>query len=69
MAKEAKKMLLLDAMALIYRAYYGLGDNFLFNSKGMNTTAISLFTDSLNRFITKEQPTHIAIAFDTQAPS
>ena len=69
MAKEAKKMLLLDAMALIYRAYYGLGDNFLFNSKGMNTTAISLFTDSLNRFITKEQPTHIAIAFDTHAPT
>lgn len=69
MAKEAKKMLLLDAMALIYRAYYGLGDNFLFNSKGMNTTAISLFTDGLNRFIKKEQPTHIAIAFDTHAPT
>jgi len=69
MAEQTKKMLLLDAMALIYRAYYGLGDNFLFNSKGMNTTAISLFTDSLNRFIKKEQPTHIAIAFDTHAPT
>jgi len=69
MAKPSKKMLLLDAMALIYRAYYGVGDNFFFNSKGLNTTAMNLFTSSLHRFISKEQPTHIAVAFDTQAPT
>jgi len=69
MAKPTKKMLLLDAMALIYRAYYGVGDNFFFNSKGLNTTAMSLFTSALHRFISKEQPTHVAVAFDTQAPT
>jgi len=69
MAKPSKKMLLLDAMALIYRAYYGVGDNFFFNSKGLNTTAMNLFSSSLHRFITKEQPTHVAVAFDTHAPT
>jgi len=62
-----KTLYLLDAYALIYRAYYGLGENFLINSKGQNTTAISLFTDSLNKLIQTEQPTHLAIAFDTAA--
>jgi len=67
--KSGKKLFLLDAFALIYRAYYGLGDNFLYNSKGMNTTAISVFTDSLMKMIREEKPTHVAVAFDTYAPT
>ncbi len=67
--KALKKLFLLDAMALIYRAYYGLGDNFLYNSKGMNTTAISVFTDSLMKMLNQEKPTHVAVAFDTFAPT
>lgn len=66
---ETRKLFLLDALALIYRAYYGLGDNFLYNSKGMNTTAISVFTDSLLKMLHKEKPTHIAVAFDTMGPT
>ncbi|HXH19829.1 MAG TPA: DNA polymerase I [Chitinophagales bacterium] len=70
MTKSAeKKLFLLDALALIYRAYYGLGDNFLYNSKGMNTTAISVFTDSLMKMLREQKPTHIAVAFDTFAPT
>jgi len=69
MSKTDKRLFLLDAFALIYRAYYGLGDNFLFNSKGFNTTAVSLFTDSLYRLMQKEKPTHIAIAFDMFGPT
>lgn len=64
-----RKLFLLDAFALIYRAYYGLGENFLYNSKGMNTTAISVFTDSLLKMLSKEKPTHIAVAFDTFGPT
>lgn len=66
---ETRKLFLLDALALIYRAYHGLGENFLYNSKGMNTTAISVFTDSLMKMIREEKPTHIAVAFDTFAPT
>ena len=69
MSSPEKKLFLLDAMALIYRAYYGLGDNFLYNSKGMNTTAISVFTDSLMKMLNKEKPTHVAVAFDTMGPT
>ncbi len=68
-SKSEKKLFLLDAFALIYRAYYGLGENFLYNSKGMNTTAISVFTDSLMKMLREEKPTHIAVAFDTFAPT
>lgn len=66
---ETRRLFLLDAFALIYRAYYGLGENFLYNSKGMNTTAISVFTDSLLKMLSKEKPTHIAVAFDTFGPT
>ncbi|GIV33818.1 MAG: hypothetical protein KatS3mg031_1353 [Chitinophagales bacterium] len=68
-AHPHRKLFLLDAMALIYRAYYGLGSNFLYNSKGMNTTAISVFTDSLMKMLNEEKPTHIAVAFDSLAPT
>lgn len=67
--KSPKKLFLLDAFALIYRAYYGLGENFLYNSKGMNTTAISVFTDSLMKMLNKEKPTHVAVAFDMAGPT
>ncbi|MBX2845349.1 MAG: DNA polymerase I, partial [Saprospiraceae bacterium] len=59
-----KKLYLLDAYALIFRAYYGLGKNFLYNSKGLNVTAIMGFTRTLNNLIQKEQPTHMAVVFD-----
>jgi len=67
--KSSKTLFLLDAFALIYRAYYGLGENFLYNSKGMNTTAISVFTDSLMKMLNKEKPTHVAVAFDMAGPT
>ena len=59
-----KKLLLLDAFALIYRAYYSMGENFLYNSKGLNTTACLGFTNTLNDLIKKEDPTHIAVCWD-----
>lgn len=64
-----KKLFLLDAMALIYRAYYALNRNPRFNSKGLNTSAILGFANSLYDVIKNEQPTHIGVAFDTMAPT
>ena len=58
------KLFLLDAYALIYRAYYALIRNPRINSKGMNTSAIMGFVNTLNEVLTKENPTHIAVAFD-----
>lgn len=55
---------LLDAYALIFRAYYSLGNNFLYNSKKMNVTAIMGFTRAVWQLIQKENPTHIAVVFD-----
>lgn len=64
---EQKKLFLLDAMALIYRAYFALNKNPRINSKGLNTSAILGFTNTLYDVIKKERPTHIGIAFDTKA--
>jgi len=64
-----KKLFLLDAMALIYRAYYALNKNPRINSKGLNTSAILGFTNTLFDVIKNEQPTHIGVAFDTMAPT
>ena len=58
------KLLLIDAYALIYRSYYALIKNPRINSKGFNTSAIMGFVNTLNEIMTKEQPTHIAVAFD-----
>lgn len=58
------KLFLLDAYALIYRAYYAFIKNPRINSKGMNTSAIMGFMNTLNEILTKEQPTHIGVAFD-----
>ena len=59
-----KKLFLFDAYALIYRAYYAFIKNPRINSKGLNTSAVMGFVNTLNEIITKEQPTHIGVAFD-----
>ena len=58
------KLFLIDAYALIYRSYYALIRNPRINSKGFNTSAILGFCNTLNEIITKENPTHIGVAFD-----
>ena len=58
------KLFLLDAYALIYRAYYAFIKRPLINSKGLNTSAIMGFVNTLNEVISKEKPTHIGVAFD-----
>ena len=62
-------MFLLDAMALIFRAYYALIRNPIVTSKGKNTNAQLGFTNTLYDLITREKPTHLAVAFDTAAPT
>jgi len=64
-----KKLFLLDAMALIYRAHFALGKNPRITSKGLNTSAVFGFTNTLLEIITKEKPTHLGVAFDTAAPT
>jgi len=64
-----KKLFLLDAMALIYRAYFAFSQNHRINSKGQNTSAIFGFATTLLEVLKKEQPTHIAVVFDTEAPT
>jgi len=64
-----KKLFLLDAMALIYRAYYALIRNPRITSKGKNTNAQFGFTSTLVDLINKEKPTHMAVCFDTAAPT
>jgi DNA polymerase I len=64
-----KKLFLLDAMALIYRAYYALIRSPRITSTGRNTNAQFGFTNTLFELINKEQPTHLAVVFDTHAPT
>ena len=64
-----KRLFLLDAYALIYRAYYGFIKNPRINSKGFNTSAIMGFVNTLEDVLKKEQPTHIGIAFDPAGPT
>ena len=59
-----EKLFLLDAYALIYRSYYAFINSPRINSKGLNTSAIMGFCNTLNEVLSKEQPTHIAVAFD-----
>ena len=63
------KLFLLDAYALIYRSYYAFIKNPRINSKGLNTSAIMGFLNTLNEVLTKEQPTHIGVAFDPHGPT
>ncbi len=69
MSKPEKSLFLLDAMALIYRAHFAFSKNPRINSKGLNTGAPFGFTNSLYEIIDKRKPTHIAVAFDTSAPT
>lgn len=69
MSKPDKKLFLLDAMALIYRAHFAFSKNPRVNSKGVNTGAVYGFTNSLLEILQKEKPTHIGVAFDTEAPT
>lgn len=64
-----KRLFLLDAYALIYRAYYAFIRNPRISSKGLNTSAIFGFTNTLAEVLAKEKPTHIAVVFDTPAPT
>ena len=64
--KEDKRLFLIDAFALIYRAYYAFIKNPIRNSKGQETSAAYGFTNTLNELIKKEKPTHIAVVFDSQ---
>ena len=63
------KLFLLDAYALIYRAYYAFIKNPRINSKGLNTSAIMGFVNTLNEVMTKEKPTHLGVAFDPHGPT
>ncbi|RLD38456.1 MAG: DNA polymerase I, partial [Bacteroidetes bacterium] len=67
--KTEKKLFLLDAMALIYRAYFAMSRNPRINSKGLNTSAVLGFANTLLEILQKEKPTHIGVAFDTKAPT
>ena len=64
-----KKILLIDAMGLIFRAYYAMIKSPRFTTKGLNTSAMLGFTNSLYEVLKNEKPTHVAVAFDTGAPT
>ncbi|HEY4322700.1 MAG TPA: DNA polymerase I [Mucilaginibacter sp.] len=64
-----KKLFLLDGMALIYRAHFALSKSPRFTSGGLNTSAVMGFTNTLLEVLRKEKPTHMAVVFDTDAPT
>ncbi len=64
-----KKLFLLDAFALIYRAHFALSKNPRFTASGLNTSAVMGFTNTLLEVLKKEKPTHMAVVFDTSAPT
>ena len=64
-----KKLFLLDGMALVYRAHFALISRPILTSRGINTSALYGFTQALLEIIKNQQPTHIAVAFDTEAPT
>ncbi len=66
---EEKRLFLLDAMALIYRAYYAFATNPRINSKGMNTSAIFGFANTVLELFRNEKPGYLGVAFDTHAPT
>lgn len=63
------KLFLIDAYALIYRSYYAFIKNPRINSKGLNTSAIMGFVNTVHEVLTKEQPSHIGVAFDPAGPT
>jgi DNA polymerase-1 len=64
-----EKLFLLDGMALIYRAFFAMQRTPRYNSKGLNTSAIMGFANTLYELLKNEKPSHIGVAFDTQAPT
>jgi DNA polymerase-1 len=64
-----KKLVLIDGMAAVYRAYYALNRTARMNSKGFNTSAVLGFTTTLYDIIRQQKPTHVAVAFDLQKPT
>ena len=64
---QVKKLFLIDAFALIYRSYFAFSKNPRINSKGLETSAVLGFVNSLVEVLKKENPTHIAVVFDTPA--
>ena len=64
-----KRLFLLDGMALVYRAHFAFIQNPIRNSKGVNTSALYGFINTLLSILEKERPTHIGVAFDTSAPT
>ncbi len=68
-AAETHRLFLLDGMALVYRAHFALIRNPIINSRGFNTSALFGFTNTLLSIIENEQPTHLAVAWDTSAPT
>ncbi|MEM6358625.1 MAG: DNA polymerase I [Bacteroidota bacterium] len=69
MSIPSKKLFLLDAYALIYRAHFAFSQNPRISSKGINTGVMFGFTNTLLEVLQKQEPTHIAVAFDTPAPT
>ena len=69
MENQEKKLFLLDAFALIFRAYFAFSNNPRINSKGLNTSAVFGFTNTLLEVLKKYKPTHWAVVFDTAAPT
>jgi len=63
------KLFLLDALALIYRAHFALIARPIFTSKGVNSSALHGFTQTLLQILEQEKPTHLAVVFDTDAPT
>src|SRR5438034_10995210 len=64
-----KKLFLLDGMALVYRAHFAFIARPILTSRGVNTSALYGFTQTLLEILKNQQPTHIAVAFDTEAPT
>jgi DNA polymerase-1 len=65
----AQRLFLLDGMALAYRAHFALIRNPIFSSQGVNTSALFGFTNTLLTILENEKPTHLAVVFDTSAPT
>jgi DNA polymerase I len=67
--KKSKKLFLVDAYSLIYRSYYAFIRNPMFNSRGLNTSAMLGFTNTLIQLLEAENPTYIGVVFDVSAPT
>ncbi|MGJ8671554.1 DNA polymerase I [Rubritalea sp.] len=65
----SQRLFLLDGMALVYRAHFALIRNPIYNSKGMNTSAVFGFMNTLLDILDNQQPTHLGVAFDTKEPT